>query len=235
MKRLIVLFCAVALLFSFACAEGFETPVLQDPKTQYETYFEQTDGSEMSLFMMMDFMNDEAKIVEEHGALKIIMNMLDENGEVVQTVDNYLQMSDFGRMQIIEEAGGFLTPKVYCVGGKVYTSLLGQIQSADAYPPEEFETLWESYKFPYGPLDILHGVRQDEVGNTYVLVRSDDMRTFEYAMTGSMEIVEIRVYETNIEGVLTLVSIATYETCEALEIPRKIYDAIAADFAPAEE
>ena len=213
MKRLAAAILAAMMLCGCAFAERFDEPALRDPKTRYEVYFEQTDGSEMSLFMLMDAMNDEQAIVDEYGALVVHMDFVDETGEKASRIDNYLQMSDFGRMQIVQQGKGILAIKVYVVGGMVYSTMLGQLSVEQMQSAEEFEQLWESYKFPYGPIDILHGVRQDEAGNTYALVRSDDVYTFEYVMTGEMEIREIRTYVNDEEGIPVLESIVTYETC----------------------
>lgn len=217
-----------------AWAEGLDSPALTNPADRYETYFEQTDGSEMSLFMLMDMQNDEKAIVEEYGALQIDMNFVDETGAITDVISNIIQMSEYGPMQIMRYGSGIFAMKLYCIGDKTYSHSFTMASREDAvYTAEEFAYTWESLKFPYGTLDILHGVRQDEAGNTYVLIRSDDMFTFEFAAGENMEIKEIRVYMKEADGTLVLWNTATFKTLEAEPIPASVQKLMDEDFGGA--
>ena len=218
-----------------ACAEGLDTPALTNPGERYEMYFEQTDGSEMSLFMLMDMQNDEKAIVEEYGALQIDMNFVDETGAITDVISNIIQMSEYGPLQIIRYGSGIFAMEMYCIEDKTYNYCMARASREDGvYTTEEFAYNWESLKFPYGTLDMLHGVRQDEAGNTYVLIRSDDLYTFEFAAGENMDIKEIRVYMKDADGTLVLWSTTTYKTLEAETIPAAVRKLMDEDFGGAD-
>ena len=232
MKKLFAIFLGFVLILGCTFAEGWDTPALKNPKDRYEYYVEKTDGSDTAVYVMLDAANDEAAVVEEYGALKIINNFVDEDGETTSSIYTWVQNSEFGRMVINSYTEMLFLGSVYTVGPHNYSYSFGVMgEEYEMGTPEDFDWYWESYHFPYGSLEVLNGIRQDENGYTYYLVKSNDGMSFEFVTGEGMEIVEIRIYETDENSELSLMTIVHFEKCAALELPDKVAAAIRADLA----
>ena len=247
MKKLLALTIVAALMaLPFACADGtevdpgaaeaekrasFDAPALIDPQTRYDPFFEQTDGSEQMLFMMLDSMNDEAQTVEEHGALYLTENlMLDGEGDPALQVFTAVQNSRYGYVMISRAAMFGVTVTRYCVGGYGFITYNDEGPEPDGSLTKEYLDYYcQSCHFPYGNLETMNGMRQDENGYNYFFVRSEEIRSFEYVCEG-FDIVQLRVYEKNEEGRLALTSYVDYGAGPAWEIPQPVLDMMAEAF-----
>lgn len=206
----------------------FDTPALINPEERYEIYNEKTDGSEQGIFILLDGANDEAADIEEYGALHITENMeLNANGKPLAKVKMSIQDSAYGKMMIMETRLLWLKNYVYCTKEKYLVYDGDAVEEVDGYSEEDFAFYTESYHFPYGPLQMLNGVRQDENGYAYFLVQSSDTMSFEF-VTAGLRILQTRVYEKNSEGQLALISYVDYDVGEAWEIPQAVIDALEA-------
>ena len=227
-KWILFLLACVLMLCGTAFAEGFDEPLLKNPIERYENPMGETDGSEVTLYMLLDSMNDEAALVEEYGALTVTMTFVDETGAPVQQVDNVFQNSPFGKMQIMRSGKGLFAQEVYMVDGHSFAMFLKQPSySGQLQTSEEFDAYWESYLFPFGPLDALLGLRQDEAGNAYFLIRSDDVTVFEFATGVNTKIHELRMYSVTEDGETVLSALITNSVGEAEPIPEKVAALIA--------
>ena len=228
MRRCLALVICL-LLCGCALAEEFQEPALENPQDAYEFYMDKTDDSEQLVYGLMDTMNDEADIVEEHGALHAYTQMYDPSGLPYAGIMVTLQESLFGRMMIssVEE----IHTDIYTVGSRNYLAENGKLASSfQEGTQEDFDWYWESYCFPYGRLQTLNGVRQDENGYSYYLITSEDYMSFEYVTDNSMKIVQLRIYIRDEEGTLRLDSTVDYEAGSAKPIPPTVFRAMKADF-----
>jgi len=228
MKKWLIAFLCL-LLWSCASAEGFQEPALKNPQEAYDFYYDQTDGSEELVYGMIDTMNDEATIVEEYGALHIYNQMYDPSGLPYTSIQLTLQNSLFGRI-MISSVEDMLTD-IYTIGTRNYMMVDGEL--VDVFQDgnqEDFDWYWESYCFPYGRLQTLNCVRQDENGYSYYLITSEDYMSFEYVVDSGMKIVQLRVYMRDEDGTLCLDSTVDYEAGKAKAIPPAVLRAMRADF-----
>lgn len=224
-KRIFVSILILSLLIPFACSESWQTPALKNPQDAYEYYIEETDGSEQMIFGVIDIMNEELAIVEEHGAVKFVMSYIGSDGTPMIVVDNYLQKSEFGNVHIVETTHLGETSTVYNIGTKMYQLREDSISVTDSgYTQEEADWFWNSYIFPFGRLEVLNGVRQDENGYSYFLIKSDDTMTFEYVVGDSMKIRQLRVYYSDGSGNLELAILVDYGVSEAQPLPKDLID-----------
>ena len=214
------------LLCGCALAEGFQEPALKNPQDAYDFYIDQSDGSEELLYNMIDAMNDEATIVAENGALHLAAQQYDAAGEVYLAYNLILQESAFGRMIIFctSEAGD-----IYTLDSGNYVMQNGELASSGRESLEDFDWYWESYCFPYGRLQTLNSMRQDENGYNYFLITSEEDMSFEYVTDSSMQIVQLRVYMRDDDGVLALDSTVDYQAGGARAIPPAVLRAMRAD------
>lgn len=234
MKKLIVILLVFVFAFCSALAEGLDEPALKNPQERYEMYTEETDGSETVLYIMLDAQNDEAADVEEYGCLRSINTFVGPDGREGMSTYTLLQNSEFGRVMINSITPEPLFGATYSIGMHNYTSMFGsaeRIEDVFYSTEEEFNWYWEAFHFPYGSLEVLNGVRQDENGNTYFLVKSNDGISFEFATGESMSVDEIRVYQKNENGDLALISLVHFETCDAVQIPESVLELMREDFA----
>lgn len=228
MKRCLVLL-ACLLMCSCALAEGFQEPALENPQDAYDFYMEKTDDSEQLLYGTLDHMNDEAAIVEEHGALHAYTQMYDPSGLPYASLLLTLQDSPFGRMMIssVEE----VHTDIYTIGSRNYLTEKGRLaRTFQEGTQEDFDWYWESYCFPYGRLQTLNAVRQDENGYSYFLITSEEYMSFEYVVDSGMKIVQLRIYIRDEEGTLRLDSTVDYKAGGAKSIPPMVLRAMKADF-----
>jgi len=225
-----LLLCAM-LAFSCACAEELDTPALKNPEERYAFFMSETDGSENFIYAILDAMNDEATTVEEYGAMRMDQAYYMEGQEVMRN-QMLLQTCDYGRMTVTffedaPEEGILFTTANYN-----YMTMDGKLIRSDPYEDMEFDWYWESFRFPYGRLQTMNGVRQDEDGNSYFFITSDETMCFEYAVTPEMIIEELRIYVGDENGDLVLVSVVKYSTCEAKEVPPEVLAAMAENEPP---
>lgn len=233
MKKWICLMVCMCLL-GIACAEEkqMDTPALKNPQERYEQYVEETDGSETAVFIILDAMNDEAAIIEEYGAFISKTEMVNAEGQVYTEAETILQESMFGHMIITSAEMYGISAEMYDVGTRRYMVDNGQYTGVtDGYTQEDFDWYWESFCFPYGSLNTLNGVRQDENGYVYYLIKSDENMSFEFVTGDSGKIVQLRIYERNSEGELILTMLVTPEHGPARAVPMDVKKAIAADRA----
>ncbi|MDO4370230.1 MAG: peptidoglycan-binding domain-containing protein [Clostridia bacterium] len=206
----------------------FDTPALINPEERYEIYTEKTDGSEQGIFLLLDGANDEAADIEEYGALYITENMeLNSDGKPMTKAKMSIQDSPCGKMMIMETRILWIKNYAYCTKDGYFIYDGDTVEQVDDLSEDEFAYYCESYHFPYGPLQTLNGVRQDENGYAYFLVQSTDTMSFEF-VTAGLRILQTRVYEKNSEGQLALISYVDYDVGEAWEIPQPVIDALEA-------
>ncbi len=220
------------LVCGTALAENWDAPALKNPKERYEIYFEETDGSENQLFGLLDAMNDEAETVAKHGCLKVIISNVDAQGEKQSSIYTYVQDSEFGHMIVYSYTPSTAFGATYAVGPRNYPVMFGVLGDPfENGAQEDFDWYWGSYHFPFGRLELMHGVRQDENGYSYFLIKSDDRMTFEFVAGEDLEIVEIRAYEPDQDGTLALTTLVNFEDCAAVEVPENVRAAMEKDFA----
>lgn len=234
-KRIFISILVLSFLIPIAYSESWQAPALKNPQDAYEYYVEETDGSDQMIFGVIDIMNEEAAIAEEHGAVKFIMSFIGPDGTPMITTYNYLQKSEFGNVHIMETTNWGETSIVYNIGTKMYQLQEDTISVTDnGYTPEDADWIWNSYIFPFGNLEVLNGVRQDENGYTYFLIKSDDTMTFEYVVGDGMKIKQLRVYYSDGSGNHELAILVDYGVSEAQPLPQDLIDLLAqtAESAP---
>lgn len=228
MKKKIALFLSLVLLCASAFAEGPDDPTLKNPRERYEMYVDKTDGSEDLIYGVLDAINDEAEAVAEHGSLTVRQSYIDETGMEIGTFETTLLDSEYGRMMRIFQSG----LAIYVWGTHYYATFLNfVVDSGEMFTQEEFDWQWESYHFPFGSLEVLHGVRQDDAGYSYFLVKSNDGYTFEFVVGENMSIEQIRLYRENEQGEICLDMIVRYEYGTHKDIPATVLAAVQKDFA----
>ena len=116
--------------------------------------------------------------------------------------------------------------------GYIFTYIADTVEREEAFTQEDFDFYFESYHFPYGNLETMNGVRQDENGYTYFFINSDENRSFEFVVGEGTRIVQLRVYEKNDDGALALTSYADYDVGPAWEIPQAVLDAMGEVLTP---
>lgn len=234
-KRIFISILVLSFLIPIAYSESWQAPALKNPQDAYEYYVEETDGSDQMIFGVIDIMNEEAAIAEEHGAVKFTMSFIGPDGTPMITTYNYLQKSEFGNVHIMETTNCGETSIVYNIGTKMYQLQEDTISVTDnGYTQEEADWFWNSYIFPFGNLEVLNGVRQDENGYTYFLIKSDDTMTFEYVVGDGMKIMQLRVYYSDGSGNHELAILVDYGVSEAQPLPQDLIDLLAqtAESAP---
>ena len=91
-------------------------------------------------------------------------------------------------------------------------------------PDPQFDWYFTSFHFPYGRLETLNGIRQDDNGCTYMLIRSDETMSFEFVMKDGFDIVSLRVYDNDGEH-LTLSMTVDYTIEDAQPIASAVKEA----------
>ena len=243
MKRIFcMLLCAALMACACAYAEEeaglsidygaettgpFDEAALTNPEARYPDYVEDTDGSETMIFAMLDFFNLEQDDIDEYGALTATENLfLDENGQPQEQMAMVLQDSPFGTMVIMDASVDDVTLVTYACGEEAFFDMMGSV-SPTTLPTMDYEYFIDSYHFPYGSLDALNGIRQDENGYTYLLIRSDETMSFEFVVGSHLRIEQLRVYVRGEDGALSLTSYVDYDRGPAREIPQAVLDAFA--------
>ena len=213
-----------------------DSPALKDPGARYEYYTEETDGSEYMMFAMLDAVNDEAADITEYGALFITENqLLNDEGVPAVKIGMTLQDSPYGTVLISNMRFLWIDESTYSIGTHTWTYDGSRAEEAEGFEQELFDYYTESYHFPYGSLEAMNGVRQDENGYTYYLIRSSEEMSFEFVVGEGMRIVQLRVYTRNEDGELALTSYADYATGPAVEIPQPVLDAMGEVLTPVAE
>ena len=211
-----------------AVTGDFDEPALIDPEERYYEYFvEETDGSEYLVFVMLDTMNDEARDIEEHGALYITENQfLNKQGKPAVKAKLALQDSPFGRVLISEVQMLWTKVNTYSIGTYTFVYDGDAVETHDGKSQEDFDFYCESYHFPYGRLETLNGARQDENGYGYFFIKSEENLSFEFVVGEGMRILQLRLYTKNDDGHLALSSYVDYDVGPAWEIPQPVLDAM---------
>ena len=218
---------AASLPMGGAVTGDFDEPALINPEERYEYFVEETDGSEHLLFVMLDAQNDEARDIEEHGALYITENqLLNKQGQPMLKLKMALQDSPFGRVIISDTQVLWRKVNTYSIGNYTFVYEGDDVETHDEEPLEDFDFYCESYHFPYGRLETLNGVRQDENGYAYFFIKSDETLSFEFVVGEDMRILQLRLYTKNDEGNLALSSYVDYDVGPAWEIPQPVLDAM---------
>ena len=206
----------------------FEAPALTNPEARYDFYYESTDGSEQLIFAMLDAANDEAQEIETYGALHITENvLLDDSGTAAVQAHITIQDSPYGKVMIASTSYMGIQLDSYFCGNCCCSFFNGEFEPSEGFDAEIMAYYTESYHFPYGGLETLNSVRQDENGYTYYLVKSDEDMSFEFVSGEGMRILQTRVYMRDEDGTLTLLSYADYDVGPALEIPQEVLDVFA--------
>ena len=203
--RIIALLSALLMLLGCAAAEesaaattrpGLTEPPLRNPQDYYEVYFEQTDGSEDMVFMLLDSMNDEADMVEEHGSVTLVHRFVDENGECTFEFCITLLKCEYGNVMYTwsddpEMSDAYISPYV------AVTVKNGEVTdvSKNIDLTNNLDDYWGSFVFPYVTPQTLNGVRQDDDGNTCYLVTNTAGGRCEYVTGENMDLKETRLYE----------------------------------------
>ncbi len=222
-RKLFSLLLVLAFFCPFAISESWEAPAIKNPQDAYDYYVEETDGSDQMIFGMIDLMNEELATAQEYGAVRFDMSYVDTNGEPLITVTNYLQLSEYGNVHIIETTAAGEQHFVYNIGTNMYHLYGDKIEATpNGYTLEEADWFWNSYVFPFGNLEVMNGMRQDENGYSYFLIKSDDSMSFEYVVGDSMKIKQLRVYYADGKGNLELAIIVDYGVCPAQPLPEAL-------------
>ena len=214
--------------FAVGVSGDFDAPALRDPEERYEILWDSFDESQQMLFWLMDTQNDEETDIEKNGALYATESISpDDNGVPAVQVRITIQKCPYGKMMISE----MYMPGTAEALGRTYTCNTVMLTGEEtgqivAVRQEDFDFYCESYHFPYGPLDTIRGMRQDENGYLYYLIKSDDSMTFEFVTGNNMHIEQLRIYETDKDGVQWLTSYVDYDVGPALEVPQDVLDAI---------
>ena len=201
---------------------GWQAPLASDPETLYDIYMDQTDGSDQGVFMLIDAMNDEEEEIADGHALVMVNTLVDGNGRPAEKMKLALQDSEFGHVLI----GTPLNYEGICVyqfaDANYYVLDDALLYTAD--PDLEFDWYFTAYHFPFGRLETLNGLRQDDNGYAYMLVRSDETMSFEFVMKEGFEIVSLRIY-TNDGKHLTLLMTVDYTIGDAQPLPEAVKEA----------
>jgi len=213
-----------------------DEPALKNPEERYETFFEKTDGSDYLIFVALDNMNDEADDIAEHGALYITENQfLNGEGKPTAHIDISLQSTPYGTVIIASTKFLWMEFTSYSIGTHTWSYDGETASPTDGLEQEDYDFYIESYHFPYGRLELLNSIRQDENGYTYYFIKSEDFRSFEFVTGENMRIVQLRVYERNDDGELVLNSYVDYDVGPAQEIPQAVLDAMGEVLEPLPE
>jgi len=209
----------------------FDKPALINPEERYDVFFDKTDGSENLVYSMIDFMNDEATDIEEHGALYITENqMLDENGVPTLKLKMSMQNTPYGKAIVSKYKFLWMETNTYAINSSFFVHEGDTVETQEGYSQEDFDFYCESYHFPYGSLEVLNGIRQDENGYAYFFIESTDGMSFEFVVGEGMRIQQLRVYMENESGELKLWSYVDYDVGSAWEIPEIVLDAMEREF-----
>lgn len=214
----------------------FDTPALVDPEERYEYYVEKTDGSETAIYIFLDQMNDEAADIEEYGALYVTENLdLNSEGKPSIKMKMSIQNSPYGKVIVGEQQMLWMKITAYDIGAWSFVYDGESVERGEGFRKEEIDSICESYHFPYSRLDTLNGVRQDENGYSYFLIKSEENQSFEFVVGENMRIVQLRVYKENDVGKLALTSYVDYDVGPAWEIPQAVLDAMGEVLTPVDE
>lgn len=250
MKKTLSLTMLMCLILAFiACSSAeelplmdvtvsgeFDEPALIHPEERYETFFEKTDGSDTMMFALLDSMNDEAKDIEQYGALYITENVgLNSKGKPSVKLKMAIQDSPYGKVICSEQQFLWMKVNTYSIAPYLFMYDGETVETQDGDDQETHDFYCESYHFPYGRLELMNGVRQDENGYIYFFIQSDENRSFEFVAGEGMRIKQLRIYERDEDGALALTSYVDYDVGPAWEIPQVVLDAMDEVLSPTEQ
>ena len=202
---------------------GWQAPLVSDPEVLYDIYMDQTDGSDQGVFMLIDAMNDEEEEIADGHALVVMHTYMDGNGLPVERMKLALQDSEYGHVMICYLPSNYADITKCDFADASYYTLDGLLLSTED-PDPEFDWYFTAFHFPFGRLETLNGLRQDDNGYAYMLVRSDETMSFEFVMKDGFEIVSLRVYANDGEH-LTLFMTVDYTIEEAQPLPAAVKEA----------
>lgn len=233
-KRLLAALTVLALaaMPALGLAEGtatgdFEAPAPLNPQERYEEPVEETEGNDQLLFMTLDARNDEAADIEEYGALYITEHPVqNEVSGVMASVEMSIQDCPYGRVICSAMQLQGIDATLYSIGERTFIYANGEVLRRTIYTQEQYDFFCQSYHFPYGGLESVKGVRQDENGYLYFLIKNGEGRDFEFVTDADMRILQLRIYESNGDGDMALASYIDYGVGPAWEIPQPVLDAM---------
>ncbi|NLF28135.1 MAG: hypothetical protein GX592_09575 [Clostridiales bacterium] len=203
-----------------------------DPVTgevSYPFWMDETDGSEMLFFMVIDSMNDETTLVEKHGAITIRMDYFDEDGSLYATVYDILTDTEFGKMIYVNMEGYDM--EVYSFSDRtIMLSADGAtVEPAQASSEEEFEAIWSNQYYPLAGGETLHAMAPDADGNLYLRTSSEETgerMEYEYMLGPEMRLLRSKIYLMGEDGELELWMVITYSVGEPLELPDSVIEVL---------
>jgi len=213
-----------------SAAEGELAEV--DPVTGEVTYpywMEKTDGSETMLFMLIDFMNDEAKLVQEHGSLTIRMDYVEPDGTAYATVYETLFDTEFGKGILVymdgyaERSYAFAYRSAVLNGDEVTVG-------GPQFAPDEFEDVWSGQCYPVAFEEVLHATAPAADGFTYMRTSGtygeEGPGELEYRLGNDMRLHWVKLYEVDEAGEPTLSIVISYSVGDPVEFPDSVVQAL---------
>ncbi len=223
LRRISALLLVLLFAASAALAERYDEPVLKNPRDRYEAYMEKTDGSDALVMMMLDAMNDEAALVEENGPLTASMRHMDANGEVMDSDYVTLMNCEYGRILVISSGFTSYDAHVYIIGEEALMEDGGIFETMESGTnTEELEVLWGCYVYPFADFKMMHGMRQDENGYSYMLLRDAAGDLYEHVLGEGMKILEIRQYTPDENGDMVYKMRVTFSHDSDWEVPEEV-------------
>ena len=178
------------------------------------------------IYAIMDFMNDEAYVVEKYGSMTCTCDYVDANGETYDVNVCTLLNTDYGLMSVStnESVPGFT---FYNVPNHTVVCSEGAYSLIDGYAdPETHEQVWHHFHFPYIPFDHFVSIRGDGKTGFYILAESTQGYLYEYVTDILNHIAEIRRYVPDENGDFLYNGHCTY-SAEAFELPGEVVDLLA--------
>ena len=143
---------------------GRPEPPLKNPQDYYEIYVDQTDGSEELIYMMLDITNDEEALVDEHGSVTLVAQVMDERGNCVFTTYTGLMKCEYGLvMRSWTDAFGGMYVTYITERGEINTTS-GRITHVDpdSELSQDLDSYWHGCLFPYTAPQVMNGMPADE-------------------------------------------------------------------------
>ena len=225
LKKVSVLLFVLLLAAGTALAEGYDEPAMKNPRDRYEAYMEETDGSETLVLMMLDAMNDESALIRENGPLRVNWNYMDVSGEIDEEFYVTLIEGEYGHIAMYSTRFDGYDIHEYIIGEERMVDVGGAFKTRESgISREEWEWMWESYIFPYADFEMMHGMRQDENGYSYMLLRDAAGDLYEHVLGKDMRILEIRQYSPDENGDMVYKMRVTFSHIDDWEIPDTVID-----------
>jgi len=233
MKKLCLLIVCIFLgcvCFSEESAAP-DKPALSNPRNRYEEYYEDSDGSERTIFTLLDKLNDERALVEIYGSLTAKIVYFDESGNEIRQDFTTLKNSEAGSYLALHDGKTMLSKCIYMFEDALYHTIGESLVKIQENPePDAVSVAFDTIVFPCAQLSLLNGIRTDENGYTYYLAACTNGSQIEYVTKDASVITEIRQYTVNETGDMTLFCTVNFSYNSSLSLP----EAVLADRIPAE-